>query len=321
MAKNIIKTFAKNDAFGLFSKAVKAGGAVNVNEKMLTGYFDDFLTNNSDFLLESDVIQDLGDGVKKIIRTGEDYDWNKVITSIGSDFGYDLSKATKLDGVVLEGDSYGRGYSKYVRNTSHNNRASVRKGKLEKLRKVKPEVPYDVDSDIANFFDNDVPMITTSNKSKLNTRTLDDINSEWRNIKVETREAAINYRKQQQGDIIKQVYRNFGPFKKKIGKIDADARGSIGHLRARELEENPELRKALGILNEMDIMNAGKNGINNAVHDTGMASKVINDGTGKDGIGLWGKAWNTAKNHPVITTAGVLGTAWGISELTEDDSL
>ena len=35
------------------------------------------------------------------------------------------------------------------------------------------------------------------------------------------------------------------------------------------------------------------------------------------GIGLWQRA----KKHPVITTSLVMGTAWGVSELTEDDSL
>ena len=36
--------------------------------------------------------------------------------------------------------------------------------------------------------------------------------------------------------------------------------------------------------------------------------------TNKDGIGIWGKA----KKHPVIATSAVMGTAWGISELTEE---
>ena len=36
--------------------------------------------------------------------------------------------------------------------------------------------------------------------------------------------------------------------------------------------------------------------------------------TEKDGIGIWGRA----KKHPVITTAGVMGTAWGVSELIEE---
>lgn len=51
------------------------------------------------------------------------------------------------------------------------------------------------------------------------------------------------------------------------------------------------------------------------------AKKVLNDATGKDGVGLWRKALTAVKNHPVISTGIGIGTVWGISELAEDDSL
>lgn len=48
-----------------------------------------------------------------------------------------------------------------------------------------------------------------------------------------------------------------------------------------------------------------------------LVSKQIASGNpDHSGIDIWGKA----KRHPVIATAAVMGTAWGISELTEDDS-
>lgn len=47
------------------------------------------------------------------------------------------------------------------------------------------------------------------------------------------------------------------------------------------------------------------------------AKKVSSGNPDHSGIGLWQKV----KDHPVIATSVVMGTAWGISELVEDDSL
>lgn len=53
--------------------------------------------------------------------------------------------------------------------------------------------------------------------------------------------------------------------------------------------------------------------------DIANAQGVVDSATGKDGVGVWNKAWGFAKNHPVIATGAAVGTAWGISELTEED--
>ncbi len=47
-------------------------------------------------------------------------------------------------------------------------------------------------------------------------------------------------------------------------------------------------------------------------------AKAISSGNpDHSGIGLWQKI----KDHPRISTAMAVGTVWGVSELTEDDSL
>lgn len=53
------------------------------------------------------------------------------------------------------------------------------------------------------------------------------------------------------------------------------------------------------------------------IEDADAAKKVLNDGTDKDGIGIW----KTIKAHPIISTGIGVGALWGVSEFTEDDDL
>lgn len=74
-----------------------------------------------------------------------------------------------------------------------------------------------------------------------------------------------------------------------------------------KLEDQPnEIKKAYSMFSEMK---------ENGFGDLSEAQNVLNNGTKKDGIGLWGHV----KNHPFIS-AGVVGTGiYGISEMTDDD--
>jgi hypothetical protein len=49
--------------------------------------------------------------------------------------------------------------------------------------------------------------------------------------------------------------------------------------------------------------------------DMDTANDVLNNGTGKDGIGLWGMV----KKHPYVAGGIALGGIYGVSEMTDDD--
>ena len=74
-----------------------------------------------------------------------------------------------------------------------------------------------------------------------------------------------------------------------------------------KLKDQPsEIKKAYSMLSEMK---------EDGIGDLGEAQNVLNNGTKKDGIGLWGHV----KNHPFIS-AGVVGAGiYGISEMADDD--
>lgn len=331
-----MKNFLKSDAFGFFKKAIQAGGEINIDEKVLQKHFDSFLEGNSKkFAIgKNDTVPVTGTpGVKRKVKS-TDYDWNKVIGSIGEDFGYEINfnSVRDLDGLVLEGDTYRKQYLDFYsqvqsqaglanspggfkyKNGKMAPRSENRKKQMTKAewkeehRRSRWKPGYEA---YEQGVDNG------SKPDSFKTRTLGTVQSEWRGIDFDTKREALEYRKQQQGETVVQAYKGFGPFKKKANQITADVRGGVGHAKARELSD--DMKKALGLLNEMEILNAGKSGIENAAHDSGMAKKVLGDATGKDGVGIWSKAWGFAKNHPVIATGAAVGTALGISELTEDD--
>lgn len=96
----------------------------------------------------------------------------------------------------------------------------------------------------------------------------------------------------------RRAYKKF--IDKKMAKWDA----------AHPIQSNQAMRA--------DIYDEKGNFIPNS-KDVANAQGVVDNATGKDGIGLWGKAWGFAKNHPAIATGAAVGAVWGISELTEED--
>ena len=352
-AKQIFKGFTKSDALGVFRKAVSAGGSIEIDDKILGSYFDDFLANTlqdvngskvNPFLMTQDMKQDLGNGIKKNLKKGVDYDWNKVIQHIGNDFGYDLSGATKVGNLELSGvDKYTKGYHAHSHahfDEAYDMEADIVNGLaddglsddpvMQAKRKINAAIDEErnrrakgissLTQDQRDFY---TKMINDSYDQEigLKQRTLEEVQKEFRGLGLDVRESAIAKRKARIDDERKTVnsYKSFGPFSKKKQAAAAqsnalDLRAKRYHAEARDM--SPEMKRALSLLDEMDaIKNAGGAGIGNSAHDTGMAKKVLNDGTGKDGIGLWGHM----KNHPVISTAAVVGGVWGVSEFMEED--
>ena len=114
---------------------------------------------------------------------------------------------------------------------------------------------------------------------------------EWRNIDFSSRMKAVNLYNapEKQVENLKDAVVNTIKNNKIAGESDT-------------------VKKAYSMLNEMD--NEGMRFAN----DLSSAGNVLNNGTTKDGIGLWGMV----KKHPIIAGSIAGGAIYGISEMTND---
>lgn len=114
---------------------------------------------------------------------------------------------------------------------------------------------------------------------------------EWRNIDFASRAKALNLYKnpEKQSANLKEAVIN------SIQKSKSDG-------------ESDTVKKAYSMLSELD-----NEGIRLA-NDLSSAEDVLNNGTAKDGIGLWGMI----KKHPILAGSIAGGAIYGISEMTND---
>jgi hypothetical protein len=328
MAKN----FLKSDALAFFKKGILAGGVTKVDDKILNTYFDNFLESNKSLFLAGDSARAIDSsvaGVKKKIKS-TDYDWNKVIGKIGEDFGYEINfnNVKSLDNIALEGNTYAIGYERIAKKanlTTRKNLASKKRRKDEMLKKKKENLlslegeVYDVDADVANAFNGDTPIDGIPQYRRVG-ETSGPQRYKYENGEVvsgptQGLTGSINDRLTQKR--IKDYEQIDAELEKKYPKRDRNGnrkeRTAYEAYMQERQQRYDQVNKRLGYTPKVQRGSSGE--IIDGDNDLEVAQSVVNNGTGKDGIGLWGHM----KKHPVISTAAVVGTVWGASELLEDD--
>lgn len=309
MAKAIIKQTAEN-AFGVFKKAVGAGTKKELDDGMLRYAFDSLSEVYS--AGEQTVKKSLGNGVTKTV-TENPIDYNRMIDDIGNQFGYEnLSKGNKkmFDGLDFTGESKYSAAYEHIYRSNNPPKAPKRSNMSYKERK-----------DYADWWEGQLnankPIVTEAPPRRVGGKT------------IEERLGGTGHR-----IVGGQTFdQRLGDLKiRKLDQIDQQAKETI--LKGRDFErvnkrtknayrdfvktEETKLNTLLGDAgsNPNTKYNAGPDAVDNTVKDKATAQEVLDNATGKDGLNLWQKA----KDHPVIATALVMGTAWGISEMVEDDS-
>lgn len=331
MAKN----FLRSDALGFFKKAILAGGVTDIDDKILKKQFDSFLEANKEiFMAGAERAADTGiTGVKRTIKA-TDYDYNKVIGKIGKDFGYEINfnNVKKLDDIVLEGGSYGTEYSNLVSNVTnkrkrmnYKRKEGLKQARASHARKTSLNDPeaYDVDADVANAFNSDVPIEgipqyrrvgETSGPQRYKYENGEVVEGPTSGLTGSINDRLTQKRIKDYEQIDAELDAKY-PNRNRNGNRKEKA-AYQAYMREQQ-QRYDQVNKRLGY--NPKVQRDANGELIDGEKDLGMAQKVLNDATGKDGIGLWGKAWGFAKNHPVITTGAAVGTVWGVSELMEDD--
>lgn len=333
------KIFSRDDAYNFFKNAVIAGGIEDVDDSILKAQFETFLKNNEKFSYNGGPKKEkLANGVVRTIKPPE-YDYNAVINKIGDDFGYDLSKANKIDDIVLEDN---KSYADSYRSFEKKKRALEEKRKLLQGRKI-----------------------AQSNEGYRN-RTAQDIEEYVGDRRDVTREELKEYRSRQRrarnpesNKKYHQIHEDFSdvedvdlnsildtetdPLFRRVGENKDGFETRLQQRKVQQLEQlDEEMRDKINNPPRWVVGNRAKQAYKDHINrqwkqqesrivntfngrsasasiggnETDIAQDVLDNATGKDGVGLWQKA----KEHPIIATTAVLGTVWGISELVEDDS-
>lgn len=350
--KKILHT--SDEAFDLFRRQLEVD-VTNLNPEVARSQFDDLMEQYA--LKPTTKTIDLGDGLKRKITddTAAKYDYDKFIDEIGNNSGYqNLSRQNASRYADLEFSSnntfvedYNARQREWVK--QQNKKKNWQKKKLESISSEDAR-----DLNTAQEIENTVG--DTRNMSReeyYNQRqairqsrsegykAYQDKIDRW-NTPVDIVDPSTVEPRKVNGLTIeerlgKKGYRtlNGQSFDERLNNLKLKKLESVNKeaeekfLKGKNYEDlNKKTKKAYtnfvkkqeqkvkNMFGDIDSI-SNPNGKINVDYDKAAAQDVLDNATGKDGIHLWQKI----KDHPRISTAIAIGTVWGVSELTEDDSL